>query len=341
MADLTSKWNTEEFHFTGWRDRGVHILMGVTLMLEDLEEAQLNLQTMLTMRHVEPFRPKARKLLEQLSNGSESLELWSKVQTLWCSLESVFLGGDIARQVRVGSRTARRGYHSCVMFCCATQMPVVARRFAKIDKDWVRVMAKAYNTGLVVEATSNELLRASLPVMFNELEKCQKNLDSYLEQKRSIFPRFYFVSDPVLLQILSQGSDPQAVQPFYEKIFESITAVEHDDSDNTIIRVRVCARLNVWVCVVGGGRAYGCGSSARVADVQRCVTGIHQQGQRRRGAHRVLKARPRDGQHRRVADAAASGNAAHNEVAVRRVRLRRAGAGVTGFACTLLTEAGS
>ena len=259
MADLTSKWNTEEFHFTGWRDRGVHILMGVTLMLEDLEEAQLNLQTMLTMRHVEPFRPKARKLLEQLSNGSESLELWSKVQTLWCSLESVFLGGDIARQVRVGSRTARRGYHSCVMFCCATQMPVVARRFAKIDKDWVRVMAKAYNTGLVVEATSNELLRASLPVMFNELEKCQKNLDSYLEQKRSIFPRFYFVSDPVLLQILSQGSDPQAVQPFYEKIFESITAVEHDDSDNTIIRVRVCARLNVWVCVGGGGARMGVG----------------------------------------------------------------------------------
>jgi dynein heavy chain len=57
------------------------------------------------------------------------------------------------------------------------------------------------------------VLVAQLPVMFSELEKCQKSLEGYLEQKRNKFPRFYFVSNPVLLQILSQGSDPLAIQP--------------------------------------------------------------------------------------------------------------------------------
>jgi dynein heavy chain len=43
--------------------------------------------------------------------------------------------------------------------------------------------------------------------------------------------RFYFVSNPVLLLILSQGSDPQQMQPYYEKVFDSIDRVVHSKID--------------------------------------------------------------------------------------------------------------
>ncbi|KAF1322417.1 Dynein heavy chain, outer arm, partial [Globisporangium splendens] len=76
------------------------------------------------------------------------------------------------------------------------------------------------------------LLRGTLPIVFGELEKCQKSLEGYLEQKRKKFPRFYFVSNPLLLLILSRGPDPMAVQQCYEKIFGSIDQVVHDSKPN-------------------------------------------------------------------------------------------------------------
>lgn len=86
----------------------------------------------------------------------------------------------------------------------------------------------AEETKKVTACCASEALCTTLPVLFVELEKCQKSLEGYLEQKRSRFPRFYFVSNPVLLLVLSQGSDPVQMQPYYEKVFDSISQVVHD-----------------------------------------------------------------------------------------------------------------
>lgn len=49
--------------------------------------------------------------------------------------------------------------------------------------------------------------------------------------KRKTFPRFYFVSDPVLLKFLSQGSDPESIQDDFDKLFDAISKVSFERKD--------------------------------------------------------------------------------------------------------------
>ena len=80
----------------------------------------------------------------------------------------------------------------------------------------------------------NELMKNLLPHLTEQLELCQKSLTAFLDTKRAEFPRFYFVSDPTLLEILSLGSDPQSVTPHFQSgLFDSLTQVTFDKVDKT------------------------------------------------------------------------------------------------------------
>lgn len=64
-----------------------------------------------------------------------------------------------------------------------------------------------------------------LTAMNIKLEEIQKALDLYLETKRQIFPRFYFLSNDDVLEILGQSQNPQAMQPHMKKCFDNIKSL--------------------------------------------------------------------------------------------------------------------
>lgn len=55
-----------------------------------------------------------------------------------------------------------------------------------------------------------------------ELETMQRALEQYLETKRHVFPRFYFISNEDLLEILANARKPELIQVHIKKLFENI-----------------------------------------------------------------------------------------------------------------------
>lgn len=75
-------------------------------------------------------------------------------------------------------------------------------------------------------------LPGNLSVMSVKLEEIQKALDRYLETKRQIFPRFYFLSNDDVLEILGQSQNPEAIQPHLKKCFDNIKSLSIEKAGN-------------------------------------------------------------------------------------------------------------
>ena len=63
----------------------------------------------------------------------------------------------------------------------------------------------------VVQATNKAGLFEKLETLQKDLTVCEKALAEYLETKRLAYPRFYFISSADLLDILSNGNQPELV----------------------------------------------------------------------------------------------------------------------------------
>lgn len=104
-------------------------------------------------------------------------------------------------------------------------LPSEQGRFGKVDREFQTLMAGITRDPNVKSFADRAGLGSSLKAMATQLEHCQKALLEFLEERRSVFPRFYFIGDDDLLAILSQSKKPEVIQSRLKKLFAGIFSV--------------------------------------------------------------------------------------------------------------------
>ncbi|XP_063362018.1 dynein axonemal heavy chain 3 [Cydia amplana] len=203
LNKMKEEWVGVKFEVLPYRDTGIGILTGLDDVQQQLDDHILKSQTMRGSPYVKAFEADMAAWEEKLISMQDILDQWLMCQATWMYLEPIFSSEDIMRQ-----------------------MPTEARNFRDVDKEWRTIMTATMKDPMVLTATDFPQLLKKLKYSNSLLDDIQRGLNDYLEKKRLFFPRFFFLSNDELLEILSETKDPMKVQPHLKKCFEGIYTLE-------------------------------------------------------------------------------------------------------------------
>ncbi|KAL0484096.1 dynein heavy chain, partial [Acrasis kona] len=205
---ISAKWNEMELDIVEYKTQ-YHRLNSTEEIFVTLEDNMATLGAMKVSPFIGSFQIEVTNWEKILSRISETVEMIMQVQKEWSYLLNIFEVEDIQKQ-----------------------LPNETGVFKMVNTKWKAMMKNISENRNAWRATHKEGLLSLLNDMHAKLEDIQKHLNDYLEIKRQLFPRFYFLSDADLLEILGQAKDPNAVQRHLENCFEGIHRLRIEQSND-------------------------------------------------------------------------------------------------------------
>lgn len=180
----------------------------ITLALGDNQSLLASLKE---SQFFKPFEMEALQYEVKMALLDQALTQLNVIQRKWVFLEPIFSKGAL---------------------------PSEQSRFRRVDDEFAEIMGSVEREPKLFNLTDELLfpqLVERLNTMVDQLERCQKALADFLEEKRSRMPRFYFIGDEDLLEILGQSQNPAVIQNHLKKLYQGVHRVAFSDSKDQIV----------------------------------------------------------------------------------------------------------
>lgn len=224
LEKIEQVWSEMMFEYDTHDRTGLELPKQTEQLTTTLEEIQVKVLDMLGNRDNAFSIDKINYWYKTLSTADQVLSIWFETQRVWSGLESIFVLCDDIK----------------------TQLPKDTALFMELDAEFRVLIEEMRNKPKVLDATTDR------PELCGEIQKirdgmaiCEKALSDYLETKRLSFPRFYFVSQVDVTDIVSNGKVPSKVLRHLSKLFDSICSLTFAD-DNAEVKnaVKMIAKVS-------------------------------------------------------------------------------------------------
>ena len=219
LKKVDAMWKDLELICVQHRDaRDTFVVAGIDEVQEVLDESNVSITTIAASRHLGILKMKIDDWITKLDLFGRTWEEWLICQSSWMYLEVSF-AFLILKFIII------QHFHYQAIFSAPDiqrQLPHEARIFSVVDKSWKATMREVQKYPLAMPTMTTPGILETMMTNNSLLEQVKRCLEDYLEVKRVCFPRFYFLSNDELLEILAQTKNPHAVQPHLKKCFDMV-----------------------------------------------------------------------------------------------------------------------
>jgi len=211
LAGVIERWNENTFVVMPYRDfKDKFLISEIDELIMKLEDDQMTVGTMMGSKFVTEVREEVEEMEQKLKYIDIVIQEWLIFQQSWMYLENIFSADDIREQLKDETKL-----------------------FNQVDKFWREHMLRCNKDPIVINFVDSGTLRKKFEDNNKRLDEIKQKLEDYLTTKRAAFPRFFFLTNDELIQILSQTRNAQAVQPFLNKCFDSIKRIKFTEDKNS------------------------------------------------------------------------------------------------------------
>lgn len=206
LKQVRETWTSFSLDLVNYQNK-CRLIRGWDDLFSKCSEHLNSLTAMKLSPYYRVFEEDAASWEEKLNRVHVLFDVWIDVQRQWVYLEGIFSGSADIKHL----------------------LPVESSRFQNINSEFLSVMKKVYKSPFVLDVLNIPGIQKSLERLADHLNKIQKALGEYLEKERSSFPRFYFVGDEDLLEIIGNSKDIHRVMKHLKKMFAGISILHLDE----------------------------------------------------------------------------------------------------------------
>ncbi|XP_069984452.1 dynein heavy chain, cytoplasmic isoform X4 [Penaeus vannamei] len=211
LKQVRESWQSYELDLINYQNK-CKLIRGWDDLFNKVKEHINSVAAMKLSPYYREFEEEALTWEEKLNRINSLFDVWIDVQRRWVYLEGIFSGSSDIKAL----------------------LPVETSRFSSISTEFLNLMKKVSKSPMVMDVLNIQGVQRSLERLADLLGKIQKALGEYLERERSSFPRFYFVGDEDLLEIIGNSKNIPRLQKHFKKMFAGVTAIILDENETIV-----------------------------------------------------------------------------------------------------------